>query len=257
MVCPMQARRHAQLRSFLARTGVLAGVAGLGEVGDDPARLAPLDEALTHTSAGRPHNHERLEFLGDAVLRLAASAFLERCQPDLAVGRWSALRAQLVSDRWLAELADRLDLAAVVVHGPSALADGAGRATVLAECCEALVGAVYAAAGGPAGGLGAVLAWLEPHWQRDLVPLLADPHAHNWKSALQEWSQGRGMGLPAYDTQERSRRYGDPQRFHCRVSVAGRELGEGWGGARRDAEQQAARAALAALSSPPACAGAG
>ena len=106
-------------------------------------------------------------------------------------------------------------------------------------------------------GLGAVLAWLEPHWQRDLVPLLADPHAHNWKSALQEWSQGRGMGLPAYDTQERSRRYGDPQRFHCRVSVAGRELGEGWGGARRDAEQQAARAALAALSSPPACAGAG
>jgi ribonuclease-3 len=250
----MQARRHAQLRAFLARTGLLGGV---GALGDDPARLAPLDEALTHTSAGRPHNHERLEFLGDAVLRLAASEFLGRCQPDLAVGRWSALRAQLVSDRWLAELAERLDLAAVVVHGPSALSDGAGRATVLAECCEALVGGVYAAAGGPAGGLEAVLAWLEPHWQRDLPPLLADPHAHNWKSALQEWSQGRGLGLPAYDTQERSRLYGDPQRFHCQVAVAGRALGEGWGRARRDAEQQAARAALAALSPPPGCAEAG
>ena len=198
-------------------------------------------------SAARPRDHERLEFLGDAVLRLAASEFLRRHHPELAVGRWSALRAQLVSDRWLAELAERLELAAVLVLGPMALGAPGGRATVLAECCEALIGAVYEMGGGPGGGLAAVLGWLEPHWRRDIEPLLADPHAHNWKSALQEWSQARGLGLPAYVCEEHSRRYGDPRRFHCRVRLAERPLGDGWGGSRREAEQQAARVALAAL----------
>ena len=241
----MQARRLTQLTVFLDRCALLPGVPW------DAARLAPLDEALTHTSAGRRRDHERLEFLGDAVLRLAASEFLRRREPDLPVGRWSAVRAQLVSDRWLAALAERLDLAAVLRHGPMALVEGSGRATVLAECCEALIGAVYGLGGGPAGGLEAVLRWLEPHWQRDIGPLLADPHAHNWKSALQEWSQGRGLGLPAYNCEERSRRHGDPQRFHCRVSLGPQTLGEGWGGSRREAEQRAARSALASLRPAP------
>jgi ribonuclease-3 len=241
----MQARRTAQLAAFLERSAILSGAAVAAALRTDG--LAPVQEALTHTSAGRPRNHESLEFLGDAVLRLAASEFLQRHHPELAVGRWSALRAQLVSDRWLAELAERLDLAAVLVHGPMALSAPAGRATVLAECCEALIGAIYGIGGGPAGGLEAVQRWLEPHWLRDIGPLLTDPHAHNWKSALQEWSQGCGLGLPDYCSQERSRSHGDPRRFHCRVSLAERSLGEGWGGSRREAEQQAARCALAAL----------
>jgi ribonuclease-3 len=241
----MQARRSTQLAAFLERSGILSAASIEALLREDG--LALVEEALTHTSSARPRHHERLEFLGDAVLRLAASEFLRRQHPDLSVGRWSALRAQLVSDRWLAELADRLDLAAVLVHGPMALAEVSGRATVLAECCEALIGAVYGLGGGPVGGLETVLCWLEPHWQRDIQPLFADPHAHNWKSALQEWGQGRGLGLPDYACEERSRRHGDPRRFHCRASLAERELGEGWGGSRREAEQQAARAALAAL----------
>ena len=245
----MQARRLAQLAAFLERSAILSA-ATLAAPGEAEA-LELVEEALTHTSAGRPHHHERLEFLGDAVLRLAASEFLWRHHPELGVGRWSALRAQLVSDRWLAELAERLDLAAVLVIGPMALAEPAGRATVLAECCEALIGAVYGLGGGPAGGLEAVLRWLGPHWRRDVAPLLADPHAHNWKSALQEWSQGGGLGLPAYHCEERSRRHGDPQRFHCRVSLGPRILGEGWGGSRREAEQRAARSALASLRPAP------
>jgi len=256
----MQARRSARLATFLDRHAILSPA--LLQGGLAAGALDPLDEALTHTSAGHHRDHERLEFLGDAVLRLAASEFLRRHQADLPVGRWSALRAQLVSDRWLAELAEHLELASVVRHGPMALAERGGRATVLAECCEALIGAVYEIGGGPQGGLEAVLAWLEPHWLRELPPLLADPHAHNWKSALQEWSQGQGLGLPLYDSQERSRVHGDPQRFHCRVSVAGQPLGEGWGGARREAEQRAAREALAGLgperlSAPPGSAAAG
>jgi ribonuclease-3 len=245
----MQARRTTQLAAFLEGSGILSAAAIEAALAADG--LASVEEALTHTSAAQPRHHERLEFLGDAVLRLAASEFLRRGHPELSVGRWSALRAQLVSDRWLAELAERLELAAVLVHGPMALAEPSGRATVLAECCEALIGAVYGIGGAEAGGVETVLYWLAPHWQRDIQPLLADPHAHNWKSALQEWSQARGQGLPQYTCEERSRRYADPRRFHCRVNLAQRQLGEGWGGSRREAEQQAARQALAALAEVP------
>jgi ribonuclease-3 len=173
---------------------------------------------------------------------------------------------------------------------------------VLAECCEALVGALYRLGGGSRGGLELVLRWLEPAWERTSAELLADPDRHNWKTALQEWSQGHGLGLPHYRCEEMSRRHGDPRRFRARVQCgsphcpeggqAGLELpadpeaqatadgsameaggdgdnrpsahgagrtprnltagcsGEGWGGSRREAEQQAARAALAAIRRP-------
>ena len=146
-----------------------------------------------------------------------------------------------------ADLALRLDLEAVLLLGPVASGDRAGRATVWAECCEALVGAIFEGWGADAGGLMAVHTWLDPHWRQDSAELLADPLRHNWKSALQEWSQGLGLGLPSYTCQEISRVHGDPRRFHATVQVSGRDPAEGWGGSRREAEQQAARAALAML----------
>ncbi|MFM7268528.1 MAG: ribonuclease III family protein, partial [Cyanobium sp.] len=226
-----------------------------GGPGAQAAALAPLEEALTHSSAGRASNHEQLEFLGDAVLRLAATEFLERRHPALAVGRRSSLRAQLVSDRWLAEQAEALDLAAALHLGPMAQGDGSGRATVLAECCEALVGAIYRIWGGSDGGLEAVLRWLGPAWEATSAELLADPDRHNWKSALQEWTQGQGIGLPRYLCNEVSRRHGDPRRFHAQVSwgTEGESAAqaEGWGGSRREAEQQAASAALQKLRRSP------
>ena len=112
----MDAPRRQQLVAFLERQGL-----GLPAGGDRAALdLAPLDEALTHTSAGLARNHERLEFLGDAVLRLAASEFLAEQQPNLSVGQQSALRAQLVSDRWLAELGERCGIEALLRIGPVA-----------------------------------------------------------------------------------------------------------------------------------------
>ena len=117
-----------------------------------------------------------------------------------------------------------------------------------AECTEALIGALYVAWGSSQGGLEPVLQWLTPHWQATAADLLSDPHRHNWKSALQEWSQGQRLGLPTYQCDERSQVHGDPRRFHCRVALGNQSLGEGWGGSRREAEQQAARAALAQVS---------
>jgi ribonuclease-3 len=247
-------RRH-QLVSFLRRLGV--DPAGTGGPGTGAAVLGPIEEALSHSSAGLGRNHERLEFLGDAVLRLAAAEFLQQQHPSLSVGRCSSLRAQLVSDRWLAELGERCGIAALLHLGPMAGGDQAGRATVLAESCEALIGALYRAWGGGEGGLRPVLAWLTPHWQATVAELLADPDRFNWKSALQEWSQARGLGLPAYQSVEHSRAHGDPRRFHCRVSL-GETRAEGWGPSRRQAEQEAARSALERIrppqiTQPPGC----
>lgn len=234
-------KRQQQLQRFLERLGLEPRQRDLG----------PVDEALTHTSAGLPRNHEQLEFLGDAVLRLAAAEFLQHGHPHLTVGQASNLRAQLVSDRWLAELAKRCDLDAVLRIGPMAAGDPAGLATVRAECCEALIGALYTCWGGAEGGVTAVHTWLDPHWQREVAVLLADPHRHNWKTALQELTQGQGWGLPRYRTDEVSTVHADPRRFRCGVSVAGALQGEGWGRSRREAEQAAAAAALKTLGPTP------
>lgn len=216
----------------------------------DEAALQPLHTALTHTSAGLEVNHEELEFLGDAVLRLACAEFLEQNHPNLSVGERSAFRAQLVSDRWLAELAAELQLDGLIKQGSATAADTTARATVRAECCEALVGAVYLAWGGADGGLHAVRQWLDPQWQRSCLELASDPHRHNWKSALQELTQAQQAGLPSYSTTEENSNHGDQRRFRSVVSVNAKEQGCGWGPSRRLAEQDAAREALEQLKPP-------
>ena len=216
----------------------------------DEAALQPLRTALTHTSAGLEVNHEELEFLGDAVLRLACAEFLEENNPNLSVGERSAFRAQLVSDRWLAELAAELQLDGLIKQGSATAADTTARATVRAECCEALVGAVYLAWGGADGGLHAVRQWLDPQWQRSCLELASDPHRHNWKSALQELTQAQQAGLPSYSTTEENSNHGDQRRFRSVVSVNAKEQGCGWGPSRRLAEQDAAREALEQLKPP-------
>ena len=216
----------------------------------DEAALQPLRTALTHTSAGLEVNHEELEFLGDAVLRLACAEFLEQNHPNLSVGERSAFRAQLVSDRWLAELAAELQLDGLIKQGSATAADTTARATVRAECCEALVGGVYLAWGGADGGLHAVRQWLDPQWQRSCLELASDPHRHNWKSALQELTQAQQAGLPSYATTEENSNHGDQRRFRSVVSVNAKEKGCGWGPSRRLAEQEAAREALEQLKPP-------
>ena len=202
--------------------------------------LAQLDEALTHTSCGLHPHHEQLEFLGDAVLRLAASEFIAAAYPQMPVGERSSLRAQLVSDRWLAQLGETITIAQWWRIGPKASADPTAAATIRAELSEALIGAVYQIT-----GLQTVKAWLTPHWQTSAEAVLADPYRGNSKSALQEWSQGQGLGLPQYTCSEVSQRHGDPKRFQASVTLPPDLAADGWGGSRREAEQQAAQALLA------------
>jgi ribonuclease-3 len=229
-----QARRDS-LKSLIRRLGL--------EDMDSPSLLLEVERAMTHTSSGRTDHNERLEFLGDAVLRLAATLYLDQHHPDLTVGESSSLRAQLVSDRWLAKLGEAIDIESCLILGAKALGDAAARATIRADATEALIGALYKVS----GSLEPILVWLTPHWQRTSADVLAAPHRFNGKTTLQEWSQGQGLGLPEYSTEERSRQHGDPQRFHSRVQVADQLLAEGHGRSRKEAEQNAAAAAVQAL----------
>ncbi len=208
----------------------------------NPEQLEHLDEALTHTSTGLSRHHEQLEFLGDAVLRLAASDFIESEHPQMPVGERSALRAQLVSDRWLADLGKAIGIELLLKLGSKASGDLAARATLRAEHCEALIGAIYRIS----GKVSPVQTWLTPYWRQTSRDVLADPHRGNSKSALQEWTQAQGLGLPSYICKEISQRHGDPRRFHCQVFIQDQSspTAEAWGGSRRQAEQRAANAAM-------------
>ena len=231
----MDPSRAAELTDLIQRLGA--------EVPIQPELLVLVDQALTHVSTGRARNLERLEFLGDAVLRLATTEFIDRHHADLAVGACSNLRAQLVSDRWLADVGAGLAIEQHLLLGRRAHGDRSAQSRLRADATEALIGALYKAL----GDVEAIHRWLTPHWHSTAQAVLATPYQFNGKTALQEWSQGQGLGLPNYATEERSRQHGDPERFRCRVSVQDRELAEAKGRSRKEAEQNAAAAALQAL----------
>ena len=206
-------------------------------------------DALTHSSFANerpkqaPTDNERLEFLGDAVLRLAATEFIDRCHPNLPIGDCSSLRAQLVSDRWLADVGKQTGLEPLIILGSKTKGDLAARSTLCADTCEALIGALYMSC----GTLEPVHRWLTPYWQTTSRSFLENPHLYIGKTTLQEWTQARGLGLPTYMTSEQSHSHGDPRRFLSRVQIGNTISAEGWGGSRKEAEQQAALAALQSL----------
>ncbi len=231
----MDPSRAAELTDLIQRLDA--------EIPIEPELLVLVDQAMTHVSSGRARNLERLEFLGDAVLRLAATEFIDRHHADLTVGVCSNLRAQLVSDRWLADLGEALDIEQHLLLGRHAQGDRAAKLRLRADATESLIGALYTAL----GNLEAIHRWLTPYWCATAQAVLATPHQFGGKTALQEWSQGQGLGLPSYTTEECSRQHGDHERFHCRVSIQGRDLAEGKGRSRKEAEQNAATTALQAL----------
>ncbi len=205
--------------------------------------LKIINEALTHTSSNSKINHERLEFHGDAVLRLIASEYIQDKFPELTVGERSALRAQLVSDVWLAELGDQIGIADAMLIGPKALKDEAAKETIRAEGTEALIGALYECL----NDLKFIQQWLTPFWDLESKKVLTDPYKKNSKSALQEWSQGKGLNKPIYQTKEISKQHGDLKRFHCKVEIEEGVIGEGLGSSRKKAEKEAAKEALKKL----------
>ncbi len=206
--------------------------------------LEIINEALTHTSSNSFTNHERLEFHGDAVLRLAATEYIQSKFPRLEVGERSALRSQLVSDEWLAQVGNKIGIKETMVIAPKALKDLAAIETICAEGTEALIGALYECL----KSISSIQNWLVPHWDIQSKKVLTDPHKQNAKSALQEWAQGEGLNKPIYQTEEVSKIHGDLKRFYCTVLIEKNVLGKGSGSSIKKAEKEAASEALKSIS---------
>ena len=199
-------------------------------------------QALTHRSFGTPHN-ERLEFLGDSLLNCAVATLLYERFPRLPEGDLSRLRAALVNQRSLAEVAVALGLGEKLRLGEGELKSGGfRRPSILADALEALLGALFLDAGFDAvrKAVGLVLAEkIEGAAQK---PVDKDP-----KTALQEHLQGRGLALPRYSVQKTAGEAHE-QTFvvECRVDDLGLAA-TGTGASRRAAEQAAASDVLAQL----------
>ena len=207
------------------------------------ADKALLERALTHISAlsggpqKRADSYQRLEFLGDHVLGLVISDMLYRAFPRANEGELSRRLADLVRKETCAEVAKAMDLGPALKLGNSeSHAGGRLRTTILADACEALVGAVFID-----GGYQAADELIARFWKaRMLKPLrpLRDP-----KTMLQEWAQARGLPTPAYRELARTGPHHDPE-FRIAVELPDRPSAEGLGRSKRAAEQAAAAAML-------------
>jgi len=195
--------------------------------------------ALTHRSAGG-RNNERLEFLGDALINACVAEALYLRHPDLEEGDLSRLRASLVNQETLAEVARELDLGSYLTLGPGELKSGGfRRASILADALEGVVGAVFLDTGFEAARR-VTLHLLESR----LAAPLSTEALKDSKTRLQEVLQARELPLPAYAVEAVR---GEPHKQTFRVSCTIPALQirtEGEAGSRRAAEQEAARRAL-------------
>ena len=218
-------------------------------LGHSFADEALLRQAMTHASFGhekrqRLPDNQRLEFLGDAVLQLAVTAELYRRFPELPEGRLTILRARLVNKNHLHTLAQELGLGDHLILGRGEEnSQGRQRGSILADAMEAVIGAVFAEAGWDAA---------RPIVLRLVEPSLAglndegDATEANPKGSLQEKLQADGEHPPVY------RCVSETGPAHARVYEVvvewqGRELGRGQGASKKEAETQAALAALNSL----------
>ena len=201
-----------------------------------------LQQALTHRSFSADHN-ERLEFLGDSVLNLSVSHLLYAQLSSLPEGDLSRIRANLVKQDTLHQLAKTLELPAVMRLGEGEMRSGGqNRPSILADALEAIIGAVYLD-----GGYSAAQALVERLFDKldinpDMQPVGKDP-----KTELQEWLQGRKMKLPSYRVVA-TLGEAHKQSFDVEYLIAEMDLTQrGIGTSRRAGEQAAAAAMLKQL----------
>ncbi len=229
-------RRQKQLQKLIQKLGLPATA---------PVNWSLLDLALTHPSISSTRNYERLEFVGDAVVRLAAAELLWETYPRESVGEFAAIRSILVSDRVLAELAESYGIEPYLVIGTNATGNPIGRQSWLADSFEAVLGALYLST----NNMELVRPWLDEALQAKAIEVRLDPARQNYKDALQEWSQGKYKQLPKYIVKENHHCQSPEHRFTAEVWLRDRFLGNGCGRSKKIAEQAAAKEAFLALES--------
>jgi len=201
--------------------------------------------AVTHPSiagmertAGR--GYERLEFLGDRVLGLAVAEWLLERFPEEPEGALARRHTALVRAEALVRVAEEIGLGRFLRLAPGEQETG-GRTkpAILADACEAVIAALYLD-----GGLEAARAFIRRHWTDQLSAAGKPPQ--DPKTALQEWTLGRGLGLPVYETVSQSGPDHAPI-FEVRVRIEGGEAVTATGPSKRAAEKIAAELLLSRI----------
>ena len=222
--------RQKELQDFENRLGVTF------------LNLNLLNQSLTHSSYGHEKNmpdNERLEFLGDAVLKLAATEYLYNKFPSYAEGDLTKIRATVISDETFARVGHKLGLGELLLLSPNEKRSGGQkRKSNLANVFEALVAAIYLDA-----GLGKARDIIVEALQGEIETVSRSGYISDYKSALQEYAQKHMQQLPHYhvikETGPRHRRV-----FWIEVRVRGKKYGIGRGANKKEAEQKAAAMAL-------------
>ncbi len=199
------------------------------------------DTALSHPSYAHEldgsRGNERLEFLGDAVLDLVVAGVLYEARPDWREGQLTRARAALVNKASLAERARCLGLPELVKLGKTERrSDGGGKDSILANCFEAVIGAVYLD-----GGLEAAAPLIERCFG---AALSAAKVPQDGKTEFQEWAHSNLRETPTYATVEDTGVENDESRFTVEVRVGEKSWGRGIGRTKRAAETAAAEDAL-------------
>lgn len=203
------------------------------------ARPELLQQALTHRSYSAQHN-ERLEFLGDGVLNCVVGHLLYARFPQLPEGRLSRLRANLVNQQSLHEVALRLGLGDHLRLGEGEVKSGGReRPSILADALEALFGAVFLD-----GGFDTAHGLIAGLFEDRIAAIDPSLQGKDAKTALQEWLQSRRHALPDYRLLGVTGQ-AHAQTFEVECHIAALDLTtRGRGSSRKTAEQQAAQAAL-------------
>jgi ribonuclease-3 len=208
----------------------------------DPSllELSLIHRSYAYENGGLPTN-ERLEFLGDAVLGIAVTDTLYREFPDLPEGQLARMRASIVNAQALAEVARTLGLGEYIRLGKGELTSGGREKTsILADCMEAVIGAIYLSEGMPAA---------ESFILSAFRPLILEASrlgaGLDWKTSLQELSGQLGLELPDYRVTDSGPDHA--KTFAAEVLLNGKVLGSGGGSSKKVAEQLAAQQAYGAL----------
>lgn len=207
--------------------------------------LALTHPSVSHESTSAVAHNQRLEFLGDAVLGLVLTRELFEKFPQLGEGPLTKARAQMVNRRTLAEQARRFNIGAnLLMSRGEETSGGRTRSSALADAFEAVVGAIFLDGGYDEAAQFILRSFRDAFGQLQEVPNLDNP-----KGELQELLQSTSSEAPQYEVTSATGPDHD-RLFQCAVYHRGVELGRGQGKSKKEAEGQAALAALVQLRTP-------
>lgn len=203
--------------------------------------LELIDKALTHSSYIFENNltncedYEKLEFLGDSVLKLCISKYLYDKFPSYNEGELTKIRGILISDKFLEKLAIGIDLGEYLNLGlHEEKTGGRKRSSILACAFEALLGALY-----EDGLMKEICKFIEQQYSQHIYQVISDQCRYNAKAILQEYTQAKNKDLPEYIIKKETGKAHDKS-YEIEVRYNGKLLGKGIGKSKKEAEQKAA-----------------